>query len=175
MTNQAKPASRPWRRFLRFSVRGMIVLVLIVGAWLGWIVRSARIQSEAVEAIRDAGGQVQYDWEFAGQDPMKVAHAPPPRLLADLVGVDYFSDVTYVLLRGRHSPATFGFVGVFRKLQSIDSAGSNIDDAGIACVKGLPCLTSLWLSDTRLSDAALIHLRKLTSLSTLDLSAYKNH
>jgi hypothetical protein len=37
-----KPAARPWRRFLRFSVRGMIVLVLLVGGWLGWIVRGAR-------------------------------------------------------------------------------------------------------------------------------------
>ena len=32
---------RPWRRLLRFSVRGMIVLVLVVGGSLGWLVRSA--------------------------------------------------------------------------------------------------------------------------------------
>jgi hypothetical protein len=38
----AGPVSRPWRRFLRFSVRALIVLVLVVGAGLGWVVRSAR-------------------------------------------------------------------------------------------------------------------------------------
>ena len=48
----AVPVARPWRRFLRFSVRGLIVLVLVIGVWLGWLVRSARIQREAVAAIR---------------------------------------------------------------------------------------------------------------------------
>ena len=42
MTDQAKPTPRPWRRFLRFSVRGMIVVVLVIGGWLGWVVRSAQ-------------------------------------------------------------------------------------------------------------------------------------
>ena len=52
MTDQAKPISRPWRRLLRFSVRGMIVVVLVIGGWLGWIVRTApTIQREAVAAI----------------------------------------------------------------------------------------------------------------------------
>ena len=30
MNDHAKPVSRHWRRFLRFSVRGLIVLVLAV-------------------------------------------------------------------------------------------------------------------------------------------------
>ena len=38
MTDQAKPVSRPWRRFLRLSVRGLIVLVLLIGAGFGWLV-----------------------------------------------------------------------------------------------------------------------------------------
>jgi hypothetical protein len=50
--------ARPWQRFLRFSVRGLIVVVLVIGVWLGWLVRSARIQREAVAAIRIAGGNV---------------------------------------------------------------------------------------------------------------------
>ena len=40
MPDQAKPVSRPWRRFLRISLRGMIVVVLVVGGWLGWLVRT---------------------------------------------------------------------------------------------------------------------------------------
>jgi RNA polymerase sigma factor (TIGR02999 family) len=32
MTSPADPAPHPWRRFLRFSVRGMIVVVLVIGA-----------------------------------------------------------------------------------------------------------------------------------------------
>ncbi len=66
MTDQAVPVSRPWRRFLRFSVRGMIVVVLLIGIGLGWIVRAirgARIQRDAVLAIKNAGGFVQYNGE----------------------------------------------------------------------------------------------------------------
>ena len=46
----AEPASRSARRYLRMSVRGTIVLVLAVGGLLGWIVRSAAIQRDAVAA-----------------------------------------------------------------------------------------------------------------------------
>jgi hypothetical protein len=49
---------------LRFSVRGLIVLVLVVGGWLGWTVRSSRIQRDAVAAIRKADRSVSYDWEY---------------------------------------------------------------------------------------------------------------
>ena len=68
MTDQAKPSPRPWRRFLRFSVRGLIVLVLVIGVWLGWIVRSACIQRDAVRAIQRVSGQVYYDWEMKNGD-----------------------------------------------------------------------------------------------------------
>ena len=64
MTDQAKPVSRPWRRFLRFSVRGMIVVVLVIGVWLGWIVR------ERANPARGGGGdqggprKSLYDWQW---------------------------------------------------------------------------------------------------------------
>ena len=38
MADQANSIRGPWRRFLLFSVRGLIVLVLVIGAGLGWIV-----------------------------------------------------------------------------------------------------------------------------------------
>ena len=45
------------RRWLRISVRGVIVLVLVIGVGMGWIVRRARIQRDAVAAIENAGAQ----------------------------------------------------------------------------------------------------------------------
>ena len=58
--------SRPWRRFLRFSVRGLIVVVLAIGGCLGWVDRSAGIQREAVARIRGAGGFVFYAYHREG-------------------------------------------------------------------------------------------------------------
>ncbi len=86
----------PWRRYLRFSVRGLIVLVLVIGGWLGWIVRSARIQREAVAAIKDARGQVWYDWEWSSGEPIPDGKPWAPKFLVDLIGVDYFGHVTVV-------------------------------------------------------------------------------
>ena len=93
MADQAKPVSRPWRRFLRFSVRRLIVLVLVIGALMGWIVRSARIQREAVAAITEAGGSVMYNWEDRSRN--RARHWAPQRIV-DLIGIDYFGHVTYV-------------------------------------------------------------------------------
>src|SRR5271170_7242987 len=41
MSDQSKSVSGPWRRYLRVSVRGLIALLLVIGIWLGWIVRNA--------------------------------------------------------------------------------------------------------------------------------------
>jgi hypothetical protein len=60
-TTLAKPVSRPWRRCLRFNVRGLIVVVLVIGVGLGWVVRQAHGQRDAVAAILRAGGVVEYD------------------------------------------------------------------------------------------------------------------
>src|SRR5262245_23739149 len=97
MADQLLPAS--WRHRLRISVRGLILLVLIVGGWLGWLVRSARIQREAVAAIQRDGGWVYYDWQRAG-DLVYDALAKPggPRWLSERVGVDYYSNPVYVTL-----------------------------------------------------------------------------
>jgi hypothetical protein len=90
-TTLANPASRPWRRFLRFSVRGMIVLVLVIGGWLGWVVRSARIQRDAVSAIRKDGNHVAYDWQWNNGSFVGARRNPwAPRWLVDFLGIDYF-------------------------------------------------------------------------------------
>jgi hypothetical protein len=101
MWTAAWQTSRPWRRFLRFSVRGLIVVVLVVGGWLGWIVRSARIQRDAVAAITKTGGEVNYNWEWRDGVPVPRAQPWAPRWLVDLLGVDYLGHVTRVsYLRG---------------------------------------------------------------------------
>src|SRR6516225_8007057 len=87
MWSQFDPVPCPWRRFLRFSVRGLIVFVVVIGAGLGWIVRQAHIQRDAVEAIRKAGGSVMYDWEPSAGIPGGVPLAPA--WLVDLVGIRY--------------------------------------------------------------------------------------
>ena len=51
----------PWWRRVRISLRGLMVVVLVIGGGLGWVMQRARVQREAVAAIRRAGGSVLYD------------------------------------------------------------------------------------------------------------------
>jgi hypothetical protein len=50
-------------------MRGLIVLVLVIGGGLGWVVREAHMQRDAVAAVVKAGGTVLYDWRRLKVDP----------------------------------------------------------------------------------------------------------
>ena len=56
--------SRPWHRYLRISIRGLIVLVLALGGGFGWIVSGVQVQRDAVAAIEKSGGKIEYDFSW---------------------------------------------------------------------------------------------------------------
>jgi hypothetical protein len=184
MTDQAKPLSRPWRRFLRFSVRGLIVIVLVIGGWLGWIVRSARIQREAVATIANYGGTIKYDWKWNGND-IPGGRPRAPRWLVDQIGVDYFGRVSFVSLpiffvrmpHGHHfvqvedkPDLVMPHIGHLSALRRLDLTDANVSDTGLASVKGLSSLEILGCMRTRITDAGLAHRKNLPRLSTLELN-----
>jgi hypothetical protein len=88
--------SRRWRGYPRVSVRALIVVVLFVGGWFGWAVRSARSERDAVTAIKNVGGRVVYDWEQKVGKSIPGGNPWAPRWLTDRIGVDYFGHVVKV-------------------------------------------------------------------------------
>ncbi len=163
--------SRPWRRYLRFSVRGLIVLVLVVGAGLGWIVRQAHIQRDAVAAIKNAGGSVKYSWEQGNKFPRR-GGPWAPSWLVDLIGVDFFDHVFDVNLSGSSRPAdtTLAEVGRLNQLQRLWLNDASVTDAGLVHLTGLTNLSTLGLGGAQVTDAGLAHLKGLTNLSRLGLN-----
>jgi internalin A len=187
--------SHPWRRYLRFSVRGLIVVVLLVGSWLGWIVRSARIQREAVAAINEAGGYAYYDWEWGNRGWRSGGAPNAPTWLVKQLGVDYFSRVVRVefdeksgsdakLVHVGHFPAleslllancrnvgSYGLTHLhgLTNLSELDVSNTFVGDSGLAHLEGLRNLSTLNLAKTRITDAGMIHLRRLTELTSVDL------
>ena len=133
MTDQAKPVSRPWRRFLRFSVRGLFVLVLVIAAALGWIVRSARIQREAGAAIDRAGGSVTYDWNWRNGDEVRGGEPWASKWLVDLIGVDYFGHVSAVWLcvPWQVTDPTLAQVGHLSHLERLALTRAYVDRTGL--------------------------------------------
>ncbi len=163
----AETVRRPWWSYLRFGVRTMLVAVLVIGGGLAWIVRSARIQREAVAAIRKGHAGVYYDWMCKDGVPIRNAKPWWPRWLVDRVGVDYFSHVSFVWCRG--SDAELFHVGHLYQLERLDLAETEVSDAGLAHLKGLTNLQELNLAMTGVTDAGLAHLKRLTSLRSLTL------
>src|SRR5262249_17953896 len=147
---------RPWRRFLRFSVRGGVVVVLVIGGWLGWIVRSAGIQREAVEEIEKTAAGVRYHWEWKNDswDPSVPIWAP--KWLLDRFGIDYFDHVAAVSLQGLEPNRLMIQVGHFDRLEMLELVGQPLSDAELAHISQLNHLKNLDLGWTKVTDAGLL-------------------
>ena len=174
MPAQSMPEYRPWRRYLRFSLRGLIVIVLVIGAGLGWVVRNARIQRDAVAAIqRGTTAFVRYDWEW--KDGEEITGGAPwgPNWLVDRLGVDYFGHVTSVTRwDSADSDMPFVQIGQLSRLEDLCVFGIRVED-GLVHLKGSTSLKVLDLSFTDVTDAGLVHLKGLSSLRDLNLSKCK--
>jgi internalin A len=168
MPDQRFPKSR--RRWLRMSVRGLIVLVLLIGVALSWVVHSAHIQRDAVAAIESAGGTVIYDWE-AHNSPGASSIGPwwAPAWLMERIGIDYFGHVVSVSCFGSRYDAPLVQIQNLERLEYLALSHSRVVDAGLAHLSGLTSLKSLFLRDNDVSDAGLVHLGGLTGLEQLDL------
>ena len=164
----AQLISQPRRRFLRLSVRSLIILVLIIGAWFGWLVRSARLQREAVTAIEKSGGTAHYNWTF--NDGAFIEEGKPwaPSRLIDLFGIDHFGHVTYVRLRTT-TDDLLAHVASLDRVQHLSISDESEINAGLAHLSGLTELTELTLRSAPVSDAGLAHLKRLTRLSKLEI------
>ena len=149
----------------------MIVLVLLVSAGLGWHVRSARIPREAVAAITEAGGTIEYDWEW--HDGKEIPGGTPwaPPWLVNAIGVDFFGHITFVELYATANDAVLVEVGRLARPQAVILTNSPVSDVGLEHLTGLTNLSRLDLSLTELTDSGLAHLKGLTYLSHLDLMA----
>jgi Leucine Rich repeat len=166
-----QPALNSRRQWLRLSVRGLMFFVLASGAGLGWIVRSARIQRDAVAAITKNGGNYSYDWEW--RDGKSIPGGVPlaPRWLVELIGIDYFGHATRATLFPVANDEVLVNVGRLNQLQELNLHRSTVSDAGLSRLNGLTQLTRLYLGQTAVSDAGLAHLRALANLRELHLDS----
>ena len=198
---QAKRQSIPprRRRWLQFSLRTLLALTTVVAVflgWLGWRLKIARDQAEAVAAIQDTGAYASYDFEmealneesskfgFGSITPVQ-PDPPAPAWLCQLVGIDFFADVVYVDAERGPSAGRPGAVGseptitdremahiaTLSDLRFLHLGGqTQVTDAGVAYVSRLTELEKLYLNDTKISDAGTTYLRPLKNLVFLGLS-----
>jgi hypothetical protein len=137
-----------FRRRFQFSIRSLLVLVIVVAlpcSWMAAEMKKAREHKEAVEAIYALHGDV------CNIFPYNLHHEPRVFLwLCGLLGVDFLMEVDCPELHGK-------LVG----------------DDQLECLRSLPEIGYLDISGTVVTDAGLDHLRGLKHLMTLRLSGTK--
>lgn len=138
--------SKPCRRWLRYGLIPLLVLVTVAGIGMCWIaekMRESMRRTEAVEAIFKSGGGARFDFEVdESGKPLAQAREPGPAWLRYLMGHDLGANVI--------------------------EAEVQTDDA-LEGVKDLPQLRKLHLFSNRITDAGLMHLEEVDQLETLYL------
>jgi hypothetical protein len=197
-STNATQAKQPWWRF-RFSLKLLFAAVTIVCVWLGTVSYKANRQRQAVEMVHALGGRVSYahQWDYSGRFPKEIkgAQPPGPEWLRSLVGVHYFTDVTFVSVNGPDVDDAdikefawlphlkgIGLLGTAvgdgsldllrsaRTLRWLYLERTGITDAGLARIRRFPNIESLTLGKTAVTDSGLIHLAALGNLQELDLT-----
>jgi hypothetical protein len=110
---------KPKRRWFRYSLRTMLVLVTLVAIVLGRWTFQARHQQRVVDQILALNGEVYYDYQYPNGRFVPDAPPPVPRWLYDAVGAHYFVRVTNVKQFGHFIAAI--------------SAGNKLRHAPIQC------------------------------------------
>ena len=124
----------------------------------------------AVAAIEESGGLVSYD-SGPVDDPV-LDHREPwaPRWLVNAIGIDYFAHASLVVFERPCSDKDLSHVGRLSELRVLFVLdASEVTDAGLVHLKRLSNLSVLTLIDTQVTDAGLAHLKELSNLSELDL------
>lgn len=160
-----------FRRFTRYSLRTMLLVLFALSVWFGWISVRVQNQRKAVESIQQGGGQVVYDYERDPADARKSIpnpEPPGPAWLRDLVGEDWFSDVIVVRLFDVDDES-LGQLAHLPKIRRMFLRGEEVTDIGLAHVASLDELEYLELDKLRVTDEGLVSLAGLDSLEYLCL------
>lgn len=142
---------------------GLAALAVPLGLWID----SSHRQARAVTYIRDQGGHISY------RDEREPSTSWTSRLrlwLAGRLGDDSVRTVSSVILRRAENSPDLGPLADLHGLDGLELSGPGFGDDDLAIVVRFPRLTTLDLSDTRLTDSGLRRLAGLQRLEELNLT-----
>lgn len=163
----ADPAPIPRRRWLRVSVRSLLLLLVAVAVPLAWKVNRVRNQRIVAAEVKKLNGQLNYDWEW--KSPRQYGPSGP-NWLKNLLGHDYFTDIVFVDL---HDPEanddTLASIASLPHLAGVQILSENVSDTGLLHLARAKHLTFLQIGSKKLTETGFAHLTGLKSLNKLSL------
>jgi hypothetical protein len=158
------------RRWLRFRLRTLMVLLTIASVFLGWQSKRARDQKAAVAAILRIGGTVRYTFQFADDGAFQEDFQPAaPRWLRRLAGEDFFVTVCDVSLYKSWLSNSVSNSYYWNRF-SREGTDIEVTDEMLAHLKRLPRLTRLFIHSTT-PDAGLETIGAFSQLERLNYLA----
>ncbi len=158
---------QPKRRWFQFSLRTLVVVMLLVslvlGYW-GYARRRAQRQWEAVRAIREAGGTVRDDnmyWPHPNNSPTW------QRRLGIECPEAFHVDVTLSEGSGKE---IMPHLRQLRELKDIRLDGDWLDDEGMKALFDSSNLTNLEIASDQITDTGILSIAGNKKLQTLSLS-----
>jgi hypothetical protein len=169
--------SRP-RRWLRFGLRTLLLVLTALSIWLGLKVDEARRQKEAVEALQELGATVRFahqrdntnHTEFDANKDLKI-----PDWLRTLPGDDFFQTVALIQLPETVTDKDLGHLAALPHVECLIFSQEsyqeiNVTDAGLDHLPRPDRLVRLAAANALIGDAFLKRLAGATGLETLHLS-----
>ncbi|MCA9151083.1 MAG: hypothetical protein KDA92_17350 [Planctomycetales bacterium] len=156
---------------LRFSLATLLIAVTAASIWLATTSKQARDQEVGVAGVESNEGVVQFETTL-----------DVPDWLRNAVGQEYFRDETTVDFatnqgRQQRTGEPKATDANLRHLESLDSIeilelgnNSDVTDLGLAHLKSLRRLTTVYLYRTGIRGPGLVHLADLPKLEAISLS-----
>jgi Leucine Rich repeat len=190
MTDNANTAEpqKPRRRWFQFSLRTLLILVVVVGVaggWLGRVIeRSLKAQEAADEhmkallaseviavKIQSATGAFAIPCDrLKSPNDIHVNFRRAKAADSALLAIASHPQVGELVLEGTDlTDAGMKHISAFQNLQKLDVSGTKITDAGVKNLAGLTHLRFLDLDRTQVTNVGLKNIENLKQLEILSL------
>ena len=157
------------RRWFRFSLRSLMLHMVVIAIPMAWKVNRARNQRAVVAELGKLNSQIMYDYQIVNGRANRNLSPPGPKWLIDFLGKEYFVEVSQVTLRNLH--VTNDTLALVARLPEVKSAScgsaSGITDSGLVHLAGMHDLEEVFLYPKRITGAGLVHLTGLKRLKKL--------
>ena len=164
------------RRWLSFSLRSLILLVLLCNAALSWIAhRRERAQEEkqAAGRLSELGAVIYYDAETL-QSATGASRWPTLSLASwarKVLGDEFFDRVVGIELRNCNFAAEdLAAFETLQRLQWVDLSSTNVTDDCLVHLRKADQLTYVNLAYTEITDEGLKELAQMNTLTRLVLA-----
>lgn len=160
------------RRWTRFNLRALMLIVVVIAIPLGWTVNRVRNRRIVVAAIQDMNGHIYYDYQRNFNVGLSTSASPlGSKWLRAVFGEHVFAEIVHVNVEGpKVTDESLALISSLPHLQLLGVRSDRITDKGVATIAESKELQSLTLRSTNVTKASIDYLQALPELEFLRCS-----